>query len=135
MPTTDVTNALIANISSTEQSTSNVDINRSTGNPAFSSNVGQFTTYQNLPTGTNVVPLPTATGVPATQVYVKNIDAAATCTVKWTPNGGASENIILLYPGDQIILWQNPSGSTAGITAFAIVVTASTCLVEYFLGG
>jgi hypothetical protein len=132
MATTDVTNQLVANVSSTEQSTSNVDINRSTGNPAFASNVGQFTTYKKLSAGGNTIPLPIS---PITEVYIKNIDPVATLTVTWTPNtGGSDVTITVLYPGDQIILWQAPGGATAGITTLEIAASAAG-FVEYFLGG
>lgn len=136
MPTTDVTNTLVANISSAEQSTSNVDINRSTGNPSFACNVGQFTSYLALGIGvTYTVQLPLNVLTAVTQVYVKNVDPTNSFTLKWTPNGGASTNIIVLNAGDQIILWCNPGGSTTpGITDLKFV-TGAICLIEYFVGG
>jgi hypothetical protein len=132
MATMDVTNQLVANVSSTEQSTSNVDINRSIGNAAFASNVGQFTTYKKLAAGANAISLPI---IPTTEVYIKNIDSVATLTVTWTPNtGGSDVTVTVLYPGDQIILWQNPGGATAGIITLEIAAS-SAGYVEYFLGG
>jgi hypothetical protein len=133
MATTDVTNTLIANITSTEQSSSNIPINRSNGNPQFNANVGQFTTYFALGAGANVITLPFS---PVTQVYIKNIDPVKTITVNWTPNGGAPANIKVLNIGDQIISWDNPAGAiTPGITSLTLTPSAAGCLVEYFLGG
>jgi hypothetical protein len=132
MPTTDVTNTLIANITSTEQSTSNVDINRGTGNPAFSASAGQFTTYLALNPGLNSFVLPVT---PAAQVYIKNIDPIKTVVVNWTSVGSVgSATILNLTPGDQIIFWCSPTGAS-GITALTMTPSAAGCLVEYFLGG
>lgn len=134
MPTTDVTNTLVANLTSTEQSTSNVPINRSTGNPAFNCNVGIFLTYFALAAGVNNVLLPTPV---VYQAYFRNLDAAKNLTVSWGVNGGGGNNpIITLLPGDQIIYWGNPSGAGAsGLTSISITPSAAGCLMEYFLGG
>jgi hypothetical protein len=133
MPTTDVTNTLVANISSTEQSSSNVPINRSNGNPAFAANVGSFTTYFALIAGENELPIPFT---PCTQVYVKNLDVTKYVTVKWTPNNFAKVITLVLNPGDQMALWCNPAGAqTPGITEISLTPSAAGALVEYFLGG
>jgi hypothetical protein len=133
MATTDVTNTLIANISSTEQSSSAVDINRSTNNPAFPCNVGQFTTYFSLAAGVNNIPLPFN---PCTQLYIRNIDPSKSVVVTWTNNNGGSSAIITLNIGDQIICWCSPAGAiNPGITALSMTPSAAGCLVEYFLGG
>ena len=134
MPTTDVTNTLTATITSQEQSTSNIPINRSTGNPAFNANVGSFITYLALAGGAQPLALPSAIN-PTTQVYLRNIDPTKTLTVAWTPNGGALNNVIVLNPGDQIIFWCNPGGvTTPGVTAITLTPSAAGCLIEYFLG-
>ena len=125
-----ITNTLIANITATEDSTQNVIINRSTGNPQFDSTLALMQEYISLAAMVNVV-LP---GTPVVQVYIRNIDSAKNVTVAWTPNGGASNNVILLYPGDQIILWQKPGGTNAGITGLTLTPSAAGCLVEFFLG-
>jgi hypothetical protein len=132
MPLTDITNQLVANISTTEQSSANVPINRSTGNPAFTANTGQFSTYVPLATGVNVIPIPQ---VPACQLYIRNIDPTGTVIVNWTPIGQASAYVIKLWPGDQILFWISTSNSpTNGITALSLTASANM-LVEYFLGG
>lgn len=133
MPTTDVTNTLVANISSIEQSTSNVPINRSTGNPAYASNLGLFTTYQALAAGVNNIPLPIS---PCTQIYIRNIDTTKNIVVNWTPlSTTVAVNVIRLAAnGGQIILWLDPAGAE-GITALSLTPSAAGCLVEYFLGG
>lgn len=126
-------NTLAATITAQDDATQNVPINFGTGNPTFDSTVAELTRYYALPGGTNALSLPKS---PATQVYIKNIDAAKTVTVAWTPNGGASNNIILLNPGDQIILWCNPAGATTpGITAISFTPSVAGCLIEFFFGG
>lgn len=130
-----VTNTLIANITTAEDSTQNVPINRSTGNPQFDVNFGEFTTYQKLIiNGANPITLP---GTPVYQVYVRNLDPTNDITVQWTPQSGALVTVCTLKPGDQIILWQKNSGAgSSGITALSFsVTTAAGVLVEYFLGG
>lgn len=136
MATTDVTNTLTATITSTEQSTSNVDINRNTGNPAFLANVGQFTTYYALQSGANPIPLP-ATGFQISQVYIKNIDSTKSISVAWAPDTtGTLVTVCTLNPGDQIMLWANSTAAvTPGITQLTLTPSAIGCLVEYFLGG
>lgn len=132
MPTTDVTNTLIATIVSTEQSSGNIPINRGTGNPSFNVNVGQFTTYFALADGANNIALPFT---PITQLYIKNIDATNYIKVSWTPGGGVSGTVLSLNPGDQILFWGNPAGITPGIAALILTTTVAGVLCEYFLGG
>lgn len=128
-----VTNTLIANITCTEDSTQNVIINRSTGNPAFDASGATCTEYMilsALPTG---IALPLAI---TTQVYIKNLDTSGhTILVNWTVNGGAARDIMTLLPGDQIIYWAIPGGGGTGITALTLTASLATTLVEFFLGG
>ncbi len=133
MPTTDVTNTLVANFTSTEQSSSSVNINRSNGNPGFNANVGQFTTYFLLPGGQSSIPLPFS---PVTQLYIKNLDQAHSILIVWTMNTGAAHPVIELNPGDQIMFWCSPAGAmTPGITELFMTPNSGTALVEFFLGG
>ena len=129
-----MTNLLVANITSTEDSTSAVVVNRSTGNPAFDSSVSQMTEYFILAGGANVIPLPIS---PACQIYIKNNDAAKSIQVTWTQNGGGSVSIIQLNPGDQISFWTSPTGAPApiGITALSLTPSVAGALVEFFIGG
>jgi hypothetical protein len=127
-----ITNTLIANVTAQEDSTQNVIINRSTGNPALDSSVAQMMEYFALLAGANVIPLPIN---PCTELYIRNIDSAKTITVNWTPNGGAANNVILLNPNDQIIFWALPGTTTPGITALSMTPSTAGALVEYFLGG
>lgn len=134
MALTDVVNTAIVNITSTEQSTSAVDINRGT-NLQYNSNMGQFTTYTNLGVGLNVIPLPFPN--PAVQVFIKNLDATKTITVGWTTSGAAAVTpVIVLNPGEFIMFWQNPTGGAGGtgIVALNLTPSAVPCLVELFLG-
>lgn len=131
MALTDVTNTLTATITSTEQTTSQVPINRSTGNPSFNSNVGEIIMYRQLSAGAN--PLSLAAN-PCFQFYVRDTDPALTVVVSWTPIGQANATVLTLYPGDQILFWQNPGGTNAGVSAITLTATAPT-LCEFFIGG
>lgn len=126
-----ITNTLVANITATEDSTQNVIINRSTGNPAIDSSAAVISEYQLL-AGATVIGLPNTL---AYQVYIKNLDTAKTITVNWTPNGGAAANVIVLQPGDQIIFWTTTGVTGSGITTLTLTPSAAGALVEVFLGG
>lgn len=128
-----ITNQLIANILSTDDASGIVPINFGNGNIGFDSNVVVYERYFSLGAGANVITLPTS---PCTQVYIKNIDPVKTITVKWTPNGGAANNVVVLNIGAHIILWDNPvGGTTPGITSLTMTPSAAACLVEFLLGG
>lgn len=129
------TNTLIANITATEDSSNSVDINRAIGTQydAFAS---AFVTYYALFAGANPIAFPAFPRSVVTQVYIKNLDAAKTIQVTWTQNGGASVNVVVLNPGDLILLWANPAGATTpGISGLSLQPSAVGCLVEWFLGG
>lgn len=130
---TQVTNTLTAIVTTQEDITGSVPINRGTGNPAFDCNVGAFTTYQQLAAGNTDLQLPKAT---VYQVYIKNLDSTNTVTVQWTISGGAQLSVCNLTPGDQIIMWCNPAiGSAgAGVSAIRLIAQGGTALVEYFIG-
>ncbi len=134
-----VTNTLIANITSGEQSSGNVDINRGTGNPAFNTDLGQFTTYRALGVGRNNIQIPMTGVTPtATQVYIKNVDPAISYDVFWRGSnaGLLSLSILTLNPGDQIMFWCDPDGpTTPGITQLQIENPTDGALIEYFIGG
>lgn len=128
-----VTNTLTAIITTQEDTTGSVPINRGTGNPAFDCTVGEFVTYKILlAAGTFNVQLPQAV---TCQVYIKNLDTANSIQINWTPNNGAPAAVIALNPGEQLILWADPSKATPGITALSFVTAAPNVLCEYFLGG
>lgn len=125
------TNTLTATITATEDATGVIPVNRGLGNLAFDSNYGEFTYYQKLTIGDNVISLPNGK---AFQVYVKNIDPSLTLTVKFTPQGGAQQLSPLLAPGDAFIIWQTVANAASGITGLTLN-SSGTALVEYFLGG
>ena len=131
MATLDATNTLTATITSTEDSTGVIPVNRGMGNLAFDSNYGAFCYYEKLVVGDNSIQLPNAK---AFQIYVKNIDPSLTITVKYTPQGGSQQVSPLLYPGDVFVIWQEVTNASAGITGL-IVNSTGTALIEYFLGG
>lgn len=128
-----VTNTLVANITTQEDLTGNVPVNRGTGNPALDCSVGEFVTYKLLPVGTTVLQLPIS---PCCQVYIKNLDASNPITIIWLPNGSViGVSVIALNPGDQLILWCDPTKPAPGVTSISIGPTGGTALIEYFLGG
>lgn len=129
-----VTNTLIANITSEEDSTSNVPINRSNGNPNFDATFADFSTYVKM--GASPFQLPVnAYGAPCTQFYLKNLDPTIMITLSWTPQGQALVRVLDLYPGDSIVFWENPANDTAGITSAQISFASGSPLIEYFIGG
>lgn len=127
-----VTNTLTCNITSTNDTDGTVPINRGTGNPAFDSTTADFTTYQKLSNGDNTISLPVS---PACQIYVKNLDPSLIITVKGTLNGGASQSMAKLNPGDQMNVWCDPTKTTPGYTALVLNASGANCLCEYFIGG
>jgi len=70
---------------------------------------------------------------PATFVYIKNTHATQTLTVAWTPNGGASNTVVVLQPG----AWLGFGELTAlsGITALSLTGSGASTTCEYVLGG
>lgn len=127
-----VTNTLTSVITTSEDSTGVVPINRGNGNPAYDANCAEFTTYKNL-TGTLILQLP---ATPIHQLYVKNIDPAGFMTVTWFPNGGANVLVAILGPGDLINLWSDPNNDS-GLNEVTLDLKAGTdnCLCEFFIGG
>ena len=126
-----ITNTLIANITSQEDSTQNVIVNRGTGNPNFDSILAQMTEYFVLAAGANVIPLPAAT---CYQLYIRNNDPALLITPTITPKGGIAAILPQLYPGDQMFIWQSNGGANAGFTALSLTPSAANALVEFFIG-
>lgn len=128
-----VTNTLTAFITSTEDTTGNVTINRGNGNPAVDSTLGQYTQqFKCLGIGVDTpVPFPTP-GVEIDQLYIKNNDAAAIITVKWVPTSGALATIIKLTPGSMIMVWETTSGQGMGAVTVASTIAGSFC--ELFIG-
>lgn len=127
-----VTNTLTAVVTTQEDTTGNVPINRGTGNPALDVTSGEFTTYKKLASGDNIIQLPIS---PVCQVYVKNLDPTLVITVKGTLNGGASQPIAKLNPGDQVIVWNSSTGTTPGYTDITLNASGANALCEFFLGG
>jgi len=127
-----VTNTLTAFITTEEDTTGNVPINRGTGNPAFDCTMGDFATYRQLPVGVTTLDLPIN---PVCQIYIRNLDASNPVTVVWIANGYTGNQVIVLNPGDQILVWCDPTKPTPGITSISLTSGGGTCAVEYFLGG
>ena len=120
-----VTNTLIANISTTEDTTQNVIINRTVPGLVFDSTVAQGVIYQSL-TGAFTVNLPSAN---CYQLYVRNNDPTNNVNV----NANAGSINWALHPGSAIFLWQSPTNGTA-ITSLQLTPAGTPCLVEYFIG-
>jgi hypothetical protein len=127
------TNAVTVNITTTEDTSGAVDINRSIA-LSYDSNFAELISYQKLLTGATQIPNTIANTY--YQVYIKNNDAAAQVQVSVLPTGGALVNMGTLNPQDFILIWQKTAGTAnAGYTGITLTVTAASCLVEYFLGG
>lgn len=135
MPNT--TNALIVNISSQEDTTANVYINRALTS-SFDSSSGEFITYLKLPNaGNNTIAFPT--GVVVSQLYIKNIDPAVTMQLQLTPAWAgaatpATNTCPYLYPGDAFIYWTKPGNANNGYSGLVINCNVINGLVEYFIG-
>lgn len=95
---------------------------------------GDFTAFQQLAVaGADVViNLPVS---PALVVYVKNLDAANTLTVKWTPQGGAAATIHVLAPGGAIAFINPVTNASGGITTLTLNPAGNNQPVEYYIGG
>lgn len=134
MPNT--TNALIVNISSQEDTTANVYINRALTS-SFDSTSGDFFTYFKLPNaGNNIINMPPASII--AQLYIKNVDPAATMQLILTPAfaGGTIPALTAapyLYPGDVFVYWTKPGNANNGYIALTIN-TQANAVVEYFIG-
>lgn len=139
--TVNVTNSLIANITTSEDSSSNVPINRGLGNPSYDCNFGQFTTYRALaPGATTIATTPSTVAVNCAQFYFKNIDSNGPLAIQWqtTGTGGITGTpVINLYGGDMILFWCKPGSALTGIINNVQVtnLAAVNVLCEYFLGG
>lgn len=127
-----ITNTLTAFITATEDNSSNVPINRGNGNPNYDVTTAQYTEDFVLASGANIITLPCT---PVSQLYIRNKHAANTVQVTWTDNGGAPLLVITLNPGDQILLWADPTKTTPGITSLTLTASGASTNVEMFLGG
>jgi hypothetical protein len=129
-----ITNTLVANVTSTEDSTGNVIINRSTGQPAFDSTSASINEYI-ITSATPLIIQTLLTWI--YQLYIRNIDTANNINVAWTPQSTLiAAEIVQLGPGDQLISWCNPSGSgNNGIRSVTMSCASTTAKVEYFIGG
>lgn len=129
MADTTSTNQLQATITSIDGS-GNAFLNRVLGVLSFTG-VASGIVRLKIPNADTTITLPVS---PTKQVYVKNNDSASLLTVKWTPNGGASNTVIVLSPGGVLILW-DIAGVGNGITDLKLNQSVANTEAEYFLGG
>lgn len=132
------TNVAQISILATENTTSNVLVNRSFA-PSLDAKNGVYGTYINNPAA-GTVALSYPFGVTTIyNFYARNLASAGggniQLSVIWT--GGAAE-IITLTPGDVLLYWSNQDTATTtgiGITNVSVVnVPASSATFEYFFG-
>ena len=90
--------------------------------------VSEFASNVLFGTSPTSVSLP---GSPTNFVYIRNLSTTANLTVSWTPNGGSSNEVILLEPTSFLILDEN--NASAGITALSVTASAATTPAEYIL--
>ena len=127
-----VTNTLTAIITSTEDTTGNVFVNRGTGNPTVDSTTGLYV-QQFVTAGAAVdTAIPYPVGLAIDQLYIKNNDNVAVLTVKWTPAGGGVTTIKTIKPGGQLIFWESVTG--AGVSSVTIASSVGATFVELFVG-
>jgi hypothetical protein len=128
-----ITNTLTATITSTEDSTGNVPINRGLGNLAFDANSAVLQQFPKLASGDNTIDIPNGK---AFQVYVKNNDPSLQIIVKYTPTGGTQQVSPSLGPGEIFLIWQinTNAAASAGITALVLNASGANALYELFLG-
>lgn len=81
-------------------------------------------------TGTTWTPSLTVT--PLQVFYVRNLGTTGTATIAWTPTGGSSQTTPPLQPNGAMFFLEPVSGTTGGITAFTVTVTAPGTPVEAF---
>lgn len=91
---------------------------------------GQYNEALSIPTSATPLTLP---GSPVLQLYIKNLDSTNYITVTWTPNGGASNVVKKLYPGNSLFFFD--TSASAGITALSLQANTAACLIEMFLAG
>ena len=79
---------------------------------------------------------PTSITLPISPVqflYIKNLHATQTLKVTWTPNGGASNDVVVLQPGSTIIFLE--AAAASGITALSLTGSGAATICEYVLAG
>jgi hypothetical protein len=81
-------------------------------------------------TGPTSVPLPAAS---VNFVLIQNTHASQTLTVTWTPNGGSSNEVVVLKASSAIILIEGASG--AGITALSVTASGALTTCTMILAG
>lgn len=132
------TNVAQVSVLATENTTSNVLVNRSFS-PSLDAKSGLYGTYINNPAaGTVALSFPFGFTT-LYNFYARNLASVGGGSIQlsviWT--GGAAE-IITLTPGDIILYWSNQDTLTTagiGITNVSVVnVPASTATFEYFFG-
>lgn len=93
-----------------------------------------FSQAQTVPVGLGATPI----SLPIALVqfaYIKNLHAANTVSVTWTPANGASNPVITLQPGSAIILLEAAPLPSSGISAISLSSNVANTPVEYILGG
>jgi hypothetical protein len=131
-----VTNTLTATITSTEDSTGNVAINRGNGNPAVDAVVGLYIEqFKTLGAGFDTK-IPSISGLDTAeidQLYIKNNDANAIITVKWSPVAHGGQILALdLQPGSQLLLWETTTGR--GVASVTVASSVGGTFCEIFIG-
>lgn len=127
-----ITNTLTSFITATEDSTGNVVINRGNGNPAVDSTTALFVEQFKTLGAAVDTPIPFTVGAEIDQLYIKNNDAAAIITVKWTKSGGGAANVIDLQPGGLLNFWEPTTGK--GVLSVTVASSIGSTFCEIFVG-
>lgn len=136
-----VLNSLQMTIISTEDSTSNVLVNRSVA-PSLDENIATFVSYAkttDLLAHDIVFPLPETT---VSRFYIRNLAPAlgGSILVSIKPFGGVLFPAVILGPGDVFTYWPASTAAAAiagiaqGIAQIQVQASAALIPFEYFLG-
>lgn len=125
--------ALKATITSTDAN-NNTPVIRDVGSIVYAGKTGQFLLSQE--TGNAGVDL--ALSLPVTPVfciYIKNLHATGTLTVKATPQGGAEATIIVLAPGAAFLVFSPANTALTGYTSIKVNSSVANSPFDCYIGG
>jgi hypothetical protein len=125
-----ITAALTGNITLTDSVVGTQQLIKSIASLIFTGTNSSVAQSQNIGASPTTITLPIS---PTKFVYIKNLHAVNTLTVTWTPNGGASNQVVTLQPSEAIIFCG--SNTSGGITALSLQASGASTPVEYILAG
>jgi|SRR5919108_1467377 hypothetical protein len=125
-----ITVAQAGSVQISDTVTNNLTLNKTFAALNFVGSVSTFAESVNIGTSPTSIALPVS---PTIYVYIKNAHATQTLQVTWTPNGGASNVVVTLQPGEYIV--KGAFNNTSGITALTLLGSGVNTTCEYILAG